>query len=421
MVLPLTCLYNYIHFLNCYLITILSIFSLELDTPTTTANPKPTSKEYPDNQNTVVDNQVQSEEWRPNVCGNSCHVPEVLEGSPQEIAAENIECVDLNKGNGDLSYSENRVAISEEGSPQKIVHLGDSTTDKPHNSADASQLVGKILNEQNGMKSGPCGLVEDSENHAVGGNSGSSKRSNGFTSTESVISSANGLGSSSELGSVKLSGSREVCNQVNSLPTNTGVTTNDGKLDADDYPVENNFSSSNTSISTESAVCFYQCCPGCLYNIHSLTQKILVHEWGLNRSHWTVEDVHDVVASLSVDLLSVVKKNCVTEDFSNSFDGKLKDRKCVECPEMRKCHCKSSGDGVLVPAECSCHSGSESVTAKANTYPDNELGLDSKFLFRDGVLVNVDPDKDVSFHCKFEALCLCSLIELMVMTKQPFD
>lgn len=420
MVLPLTCLYNYIHFSNCYLITIPSIFSLELDTPTITANPKPTSKESPDNQNTFVDNQVQSEEWRPNVCDSNCHVPEVLEGSPQETAAENIECVDLNKGNGDLSFSENRVAISEEGSPQKVVHLGHSTTDKLNNSSDASQLVGKILNEQNGMKSGPCGL-EDTENHSVGGNSGSLKRSNGFTSTESVIISGNGLGSSSELGSVKLSGSREVCNQVNSLSTKTGVTSNVGKPDADDHTVHNNFSSSNTSISTESAVCFYQCCPECLDNLHSLTQKILIHEWGLNRSHWTVEDVHDIVASLSVDLLSLVKKNYFTEDFSNSFDGKLKDRKCIECPEMINCHCKSSGDGVLVPVECSCHSRSQSVTAKANTSPNNELGLDSKFLFRDGVLVNVDPDKDVSFHCKFEALCLCSLIELMVMTKQPFD
>jgi hypothetical protein len=419
LVLPLTCLYNYFHLFNYYLISIPSIFSLELDAPTIVPSPMPASKESVDKHVTCLDNQVQSEECRSNACGNSCDEPEVLEESPQGIAAEKFECVDLNKGNGDLSYpcSEDRVAISEEGSPQKIVQLDHSTMDKLlHKSSDANQLVGKILNKQNGMKSGPCRL-ENTESHVlVDDNSRSSRHSNGFAFTESVGLPENGLGSSGELGSM------EVCNQVNGLSsTRTGVTCSEGKPDGAEHTVDNSFSSSDASISGKGIVCLYQCCPECLHNLHGLMKKILIRVWGLNRSHWTAEDVHDVVASLSVDILSAVKKVYVSENFSGSFDGKLKDRKYVEHPEMRTCHCENSGNSVVMQTECSCHSIGQSLTAKANTSENIQLRLDSKFLFRDGVLVHVDPGKEVSYHCKFETLCLCSLIELIVMTKQPFD
>lgn len=388
------------------------------------ANPSLTSKEFLDNQNAHVDNEVQSEECRPSVCGDSCHVPEVLVESTTGIAAVDIEHRDLNQGNGDSSYpfSGNRVAISEEGSPQKIVTLGHSTMDKLHNSPAVSHLVGAILNEENGIKSGLCRL-ENSENHAVvSSKSGSSKHSNGFGSTESAGLSENGLGSSSELGNVKLSNAKEVCNQVNNVSSRkTGVTASDGKPDTDEQIIGNSFSSSNNSISAKGVVCFYQCCAECLYNLHGLTQKILIHEWGLNRSHWTVEDVHDVVASLSVHLLSAITKIYVAEDFSNSCDESLKGKKYVECPELKTCPCKKSGNRVVMPVECSCHNISQSCTAKENTSRNNRIMLDSKFLFRDGVLVHLDPDKDVSFHCKYETLCLCSLIEFIAMTKQPFD
>lgn len=389
------------------------------------ANPSLTSKEFLDNhQNTRVDNEVQSEECRPSVCGNSCHVPEVPVEGTMGIAAVDIEHLDLNQGIGDLSYpcSGNRVAISEEDSPQKIVILGHSTMDKPHNSPDVSHLADEILNEQNGVKSGLCRL-ENSENHAVvRGKSGPSKHSNGFVSTESVGPSENILGSSGELGNVKLSNSKEVCNQVNNVSSiKTGVTTNDGKPNTDGDTKGNGLSSSNNSISAKGVVCFYQCCAECLYNLHGLTQKILIHEWGLNRSHWTVEDVHDVVASLSVHLLSAITKIYVDEDFSNSCDESLKGKMYVECPEIGTCHCKRSGNRVVMPLECSCHNISQSCTLQQNASRNSRRMLDSKFLFRDGVLVHVDPDKDVSFHCKYETLCLCSLIEFIAMTKQPFD
>ena len=58
-----------------------------------------------------------------------------------------------------------------------------------------------------------------------------------------------------------------------------------------------------------------------------------------------------------------------------------------------------------------------SLSAKAN--PSRQLELE--FFYRVGVLVPLVLDRVVSFHCKFETLCLCSLIEWVVMTKQPSD
>ena len=136
-----------------------------------------------------------------------------------------------------------------------------------------------------------------------------------------------------------------------------------------------------------------------------------------------MEDVHDVVASVSVDLLSAARRVFVA-GISNPSDGETrlgKDEKMFECPELITCNCNNQGNEIFVPRECSCHSVSQSLTTKAPTSPNTELKLELKFIFRDGVLVPMDPDKDVRFHCKFEKLCLCSLVEMIAMTRQPSD
>ncbi|CAB4307827.1 unnamed protein product [Prunus armeniaca] len=83
---------------------------------------------------------------------------------------------------------------------------------------------------------------------------------------------------------------------------------------------------SKTSLSSESGVlCLYRCCPTCLDTLRSLTQKILIHKWGSNRSLWTAEDVHDIVASVSVDLLAAIRRMNVSGGSSNLLDDKMRD------------------------------------------------------------------------------------------------
>jgi hypothetical protein len=153
-----------------------------------------------------------------------------------------------------------------------------------------------------------------------------------------------------------------------------------------------------------------------------MIQKFLACKLALNKSNLTVEDVHDAVASLSVDLLSVIRKIDITEEISNSFkeSSDRNPERYDGFSELHSCQCKSSEDSSIVPTECGCHSVFESVTVKASHSPGSQFGLDPKFIFRDGILVLVDTTEDVSFHCKYETLCLCSLVKSVAMMKQPF-
>ncbi|XP_015899189.2 uncharacterized protein LOC107432546 [Ziziphus jujuba] len=390
--------------------------SLEPDASVIVANSKLNVVRMPDNHH--EDSQVQCEECKPDVSSKSSE-PEVLEERPHGFAAEKIQCIDLNKEDGDLSYpnSQGGVAVSDR-SPPKTVLANHSTLEKSLQNLECdNQLVINILKKQNGTASGPCEPENGRNDAMVNGESGLLRNSNGFASTDCAVISDSGI-NSGELTGVKYSNTRTISNQIHCLPE----TADAGSPDVDENIVDANIPSSKTA--KPSILCLYRCCSECLGTLHHLTQKILIHEWGLNRRNWTVEDVHDIVASLSMDLISAIRRAYVTGNFSNPVNENLRhgnEEKLYECPELKTCLCKNLGNDTFVPVECSCHSLCHSLTTEANTSPSTELRFDLKFFFRDGVLVHIDPDRDVSFHCKFETLCLCSLIELIVMTKKPFD
>lgn len=399
-----------------FLIKIPFRFSLEPDASVIVANSKLNVVRMPDNHH--EDSQVQCEECKPDVSSKSSE-PEVLEERPHGFAAEKIQCIDLNKEDGDLSYpnSQGGVAVSDR-SPPKTVLANHSTLEKSLQNLECdNQLVINILKKQNGTASGPCEPENGRNDAMVNGESGLLRNSNGFASTDCAVISDSGI-NSGELTGVKYSNTRTISNQIHCLPE----TADAGSPDVDENIVDANIPSSKTA--KPSILCLYRCCSECLGTLHHLTQKILIHEWGLNRRNWTVEDVHDIVASLSMDLISAIRRAYVTGNFSNPVNENLRhgnEEKLYECPELKTCLCKNLGNDTFVPVECSCHSLCHSLTTEANTSPSTELRFDLKFFFRDGVLVHIDPDRDVSFHCKFETLCLCSLIELIVMTKKPFD
>ncbi|KAK9907858.1 hypothetical protein M0R45_000045 [Rubus argutus] len=401
--------------------------SLEVDAPIKLANAKPTAVRSPDDDQ--MDNQVQRADSKPKVSNEH----EALEIVPEGFDAEKIVSIDVNEEVADLGCSEGRLAIVD-CSGQKIVP-SDSTLDKSLQDSD------EILNDQNGTNPKPHQSENDKNHTVVTGDSEDLKLPNGFECAESVAITEDGP-TSDKFGRIKLSSSGTSCNNLNGLSlTEVGRRQNDGKPDADKFTVDVNFSSvtslpecadehnvdvnfsPKTSLSTKSGfVCVYQCCSECLDTLHSMTQKILIEDWRSNGSQWTVEDVHDIVASLSVDLLSAVRRIHVSGGFSKSFDDKRRRRnnEIFDWPESGACDCNISRNKILSPAECRCHTSSESFTQKANASANTHLRFGSKFVFRDGVLVRMDPEKDVSFHCKFETLCLCSLIELIVMTKPPF-
>ncbi|CAK7323949.1 unnamed protein product [Dovyalis caffra] len=390
--------------------------SLEPEAQINVVNAKLKTMEFPGNSN-CVDDSVERQ-CKGDASDTNLHGTEWLERSARRFFHENQEGGESNKGeNGFCDLNFEAAAIRPEDGPEQHTVLRDGAITNNHSQNSPPD---NIINEQNGTSLGQC-EPEITENLAVtDGNSETLEHANGFALTEPARSSENGLCNSAELGALKFSDAGNSCNHSNGLAAMDGrVTFNSAEPNHSEHAEDVNISPVETSCPAANSgiVCLYRCCSICLHAIHNMIQKFLSRKLALNQSNWTAEDVHDAVASLSVDLLSVIRKVDITEDISNSFDGSS-DRN--DCPEMRSCHCKSAGNSSFVPTECSCHSVAESVTAKSSYSPDSQLGLDPKFIFRDGILVPVDTTKDVSFHCKYETLCLCPLVKSVASMKQPF-
>uniref|UniRef100_A0A0R0HHP9 PHD-type domain-containing protein n=1 Tax=Glycine max TaxID=3847 RepID=A0A0R0HHP9_SOYBN len=295
-----------------------------------------------------------------------------------------------------------------------------------NNSIAASQPLYPSTSQENGILFGQSEFVTAGNNEEMDGELGISKGLNKSTCTQSVVPSENGLHTACEPKKHDVEIGNIRSDQPLSLPSvETGAKSSDVKSDKQENAPDSNVSSSNGCGPAESGViCLYQCCPACLHSLHHLTKKILVEKWGLNSDKWTAEDVHDAVASLSVDLISAVRKCFMPEDFIDSSNKTSRNEKrgtSLDCLKLSTCNNGNQRKDV-VPAECVSHSASQHATAMEGMVLNEESSKhDLKFVFRDGVLVHLDPDKDVSVHCKFENLCLCSLRELIVMKKRPFD
>ncbi|XVF04282.1 hypothetical protein REPUB_Repub05bG0069000 [Reevesia pubescens] len=349
----------------------------------------------------------------PGPCGSESTRTPMVEG---ELTVQNIDCIDLNKMGGVCAPSQQGKVTAVEEVVEQMGLSGNTTTVENHNCSMANHPV--LVDKQNRANPGLSGS-ESARNPMVEAVPGSSKQSNGFTPSESVLSE-NGFCNLDELDGAKFTLFGKACNQINASETEITITSEDGKPKGPGHKEDPNFSSSETALPTESGItCFYQCCSDCLHTLLSLMQKVLLKEWKSDGSRWTVDDVHDTVALLSVDLLSTVRKVYTAGLSSNKFHEKLRNENhgklLSNCPEWRPCHCKSSENSLVIPTQCGCHS-------VGTTSPNIQfLEFDPKFVYRDGVMVPIDSNKEVYFHCKFDTLCLCSLIESILMTKQPFD
>lgn len=261
--------------------------------------------------------------------------------------------------------------------------------DIPSSPAPSDKLEVKLLNAQNGFPFEPCRLESFGNHTEVNEDFGFLKHSNGFAHNDPVV-----------------------------LPGDNCLSTPEINIpfeDGNGNPSQNSFVNTSPNIcaglpSDSGVACLYRCCSECLFNLHRLIHEMLIHRFGLKGSNWTVKDAHNITSSVSANLHSAVfrAENPKHNNYKKMFDVR----------ETGICQCKNYGNGLILPMECTCHSRSRSVTPQPN---DLQSRLNSEFIYRDGVLSDLDPEKDVSFHCKFETLCLCSLIEWLVMTKQPSD
>ncbi|KAK9674146.1 hypothetical protein RND81_12G214200 [Saponaria officinalis] len=151
-------------------------------------------------------------------------------------------------------------------------------------------------------------------------------------------------------------------------------------------------------------VCFYSCCAGCIRTLQELLKEFIIQESERSASCCTMEDIHDLISSLSTKLCSAVRNVFVSGESSN--------------PKQNSENSESQSSNVSLTklTECVSHSekdvSEEPETSSSYTH--------SRYIFRDGVLVSEDLEES-SLHCKYNALCLSSLIELVLCAKQPSD
>ncbi|GAB2284473.1 hypothetical protein Dimus_018925 [Dionaea muscipula] len=361
------------------------------------------------------------------------HQSEPLESGLQGFMVETTELPDLNKvytdvcgdNSGDLINIEEASEVKvvspvinpkrEHGSPQKeplsmeaetvlADHHPDymSRADVP-GSTTFNESGTVTSNENGGTRSEPF-ESEQLNDLTAGGGTELLKQTNGFTDRVSPVNLNNDARRSGELNCGKLCGSCKVCNQSTS-----------STMEIDDFEVcknssdmgLNSSSEKSAALTVESGVfCSYYCCNGCVHSLHQLVHKMVIEEWELAGGCLNVGDAHDLVGTLSMRLSSALVKLFNAEGFC---------RKLFESREMDKCQCRNPEGNLITPMECTCHLG-KCVTSVVSSSPCYRLGFNSEFVYRDGVLVPADAGKDANFHCKYETLCLCSLIELIVIT-----
>lgn len=351
-------------------------------------------------------NEIQCEENGP-VVSNKCSLTqEIPEVGCQEPVDEKVVRIDDSLGEGDLNHSHSKDTTFISGHEEKNFCFSNSVSNESHHNAptaaDRYQLADTIPLKHNGTTVFELDGLDESRNCT-------SVETPLHLGTESLVNLEHHHQTQSELCANEILSCTKPCNISNGCTSlENGCIYDDSKPDPNDCEANVHSSPSKSNFSTNAAaVCSIRFCSGCLNILFGVTKSILLNEFGLNRNNWTVEDVHDVVLALSVDLLAAVRR---------AFDDRGNKDSFKEPSNSKTCHCKRSKDTVFTPVECTCHSENGSLNERVRPF-----GVDPKFTFRDGVLVNVEPEKNVTYHCKLETLCLCSLTELIVMANKALN
>ncbi|KAL8505783.1 hypothetical protein ACS0TY_016848 [Phlomoides rotata] len=290
--------------------------------------------------------------------------PEVLGRSPQEVGVRDTEQSNPTDTDNGCAGQSNPTDVDTE-------HANAVTVEEPSHQID--------LDDRCSPKHtlAPDEVKESSNVEAAGdrsetGHAQPIKLSNGFKDSTN-INAVGSCGSGDEQ-IFSIQTSAEIGNQPNGLLT-------DNCIDLDVNCASN--PGSLTSDSTKT--CFYQCCSECFVTLNNLLLRIINIEWKLKGIDLTVDDVHDFVASLSANLhLSVIKLS-QTENFSGmkgEEGGKYCDCREIQGTDMKK------PDKLLM--DCDCHAKNKNKRQKDKSSRIFE-GLDSRFVFKGGVLATLDP------------------------------
>lgn len=387
---------------------------------------KGSSAGRPANLNTPGANTLEVEK-QPIIQGSGFEQPE-LEEVLQETFAESSQPAVLNMKTIDIGVNNLMEAVNfDEESAQKAVatnevassicsagEVGNQEKESPNEMllrSNPVSLVDPVIDQSCSKISCASELKHLKDITVTVGHMQSTEASRQLACTAYLGDQTAGSCNSGELGNTQSHVSSELCNQTipESLDENE-ISAEAGKCTSDLHRQDSRTSVSIDLSSESKVICCYSCCMGCIYSLHQLVKKLVAREQKLSSSCCTVEDVHDLVSTLSSSLCSRIRNLYVTEGCSSSENGGLRSRK-LESQEI----CNTPNEPAKL-MECVCHSGKDfSKEVDLSSYHQTESDL--KYIFRNGVLVSAIPDKESPFHCKYGTLCLSSLIELVIGIK----
>lgn len=332
------------------------------------------------------------------------HSSEVLEKGSQEVVPTGAEHSNPTGFDNECGDAGDEIAV---------------TVQEPSNEAvldDACSLKCILEPPEVNLESAKPEAAAD--HHTELGHVPSIKLSNGFMESSSNFH-ADGPSISVEKHSINLSSPAETGDQPNCLSADNCILSKDTGENSGGIDLNIDYSSGPESpTSGSAAICFYQCCSECFFTLSNLVLRFINTEWKSKGSRSTVEDVHDFVASLSANLHLSLSKLCQGE-VSCGMSGKgVVCRKQCMCQKFQVADMPDhKNSDKLLATDCDCHA-TMSGEGRFSKISDDGREVDCRFVFKDGVLGNIEAGTDVCYHCKYEKLCLCFVIEWLVTSKE---
>ncbi|XP_073366668.1 uncharacterized protein [Aegilops tauschii subsp. strangulata] len=159
------------------------------------------------------------------------------------------------------------------------------------------------------------------------------------------------------------------------------------------------------NLSVPKSSCLYECCSSCFRAVSKVSHDILSNSVRPNKHCLTVDDMHDILSSCSLNLLATVGKWHSSQGVVGCQEEIGKKRYLEIISE----HCVCQGDVSFVSRDCACHLESSAEAEASNKERHSLCGQSLSFFFKDGVLMPQDLTAGTTLHCSFKRLCVCSL------------
>ncbi|KAL6845387.1 hypothetical protein ACP4OV_024882 [Aristida adscensionis] len=193
------------------------------------------------------------------------------------------------------------------------------------------------------------------------------------------------------------------------------LKTNDPPDDVEsNHLVDGQLQDNMKNILVPKSSCLYKCCYACFHAVYKKVHDILSSSLRPNLHCSTVDDMHDLLSSWSLNLLASASKYYSSQDVASCEENFRK----IYNHEILVEHSACKSDVTLFPRDCICHSESNEDAETANSDSHSLLGRRLSFLFKDGVSMPSDLTAETTLHCSFRKLCVCSILGTISMFNQ---